>query len=117
MADESIDESLKTCIRLMHGVMFDNWTGEGIANEERWEYRVLYDPNGDPNGVVVGAIMGSSMTTSDDERQQVYYGSGRGPTLLSAIADWRARLAKGAKKKMAEHEAFRRYVEERGLLR
>lgn len=113
MSDDSIDDTLKMCIRLMHGVMRDNWTGEGIANEERWEYRVLYDPN----GVVVGAIVGSSMTTSDDERQQVYYGSGRGPTLLAAIADWRARLAKGAKKKMAEHEAFRRYVEERGLLR
>jgi hypothetical protein len=111
MGEESIDETLKTCRRLMYGVMFDDWVGKNA--DECEEFRVSFRPD----GVVVGAGIGQSTVHTDDEKHNAYYGSGRGPTLPEAIADWRARLAKGAQKKMAEHESFRRFVEERGLLR
>jgi len=114
MGEESIDETLKTCRRLMYGVMFDDFVGEAIKESETEEFRVVCRKD----EVIVGCGGGSqSLTITDDERQRGYFGFGRGPTLPAAIADWRARLAKGAQKKMAEHESFRRFVEERGLLR
>jgi hypothetical protein len=113
MDNGSIDEMLKTCRRLMYGVMFDDFSGEMSKDGETEEFRILFRKG----EVIVGCGGGQSLVITDVDTDRGYGSCGRGTTFLIAIADWRSRLAKGAQKKMAEHESFRRFVEERGLLR
>jgi hypothetical protein len=109
MANEGIDETLKTCRRLMYGVMFDDFAGAAINESASEEFRA--------NEVIVGCGGGQSLVITDDDTQRGYGSCGRGATFIAAVADWRDRLAKCAQKKMAEHESFRRFVEEHWLLR